>query len=231
MFDFILRLGLGELISKLIQEHVPGADEETVADIMEGLLPTPAEMPLQVDAEELRGVLQDDAILFEERQKAALQPGPEAAAQEQEIAEEVQKLRRRVQAKKEAIRKTTHSGSPHGPGASAAAGGASAAAGGAPPAPQESAEKGQHWQGKGHVSWQSEAGTQHLLLVHVLLSQVSVLAPTLHHPATSVRKYSVSCHRSTNAQAMLIRIAGPSAVRDSMWLGAPSLSMAARTVL
>ena len=60
---------MGQLIAELIRHFLPGLDEEQIADLMEEVLPTSETTPLQVDTEELKAVLEGDAVIFEERQQ------------------------------------------------------------------------------------------------------------------------------------------------------------------
>lgn len=135
-------MGLGALSALLIRKLVPGADEDTVADIMEEILPTPDDMPLHVDPEELEGVLQGDAQVFADRQRAAEELLPEPAAQEEEIAAEVRKLRAQAHKRK---------------GEASAAAAAAAHRLRQAPLPATSMPEAKcHWQGKGLTRWTRE---------------------------------------------------------------------------
>ena len=57
-------------MAELIQVCLPGADAEKIAAIMEEVLPTAEEAPLQVDSEELRAVLEGDAAIVQERRES-----------------------------------------------------------------------------------------------------------------------------------------------------------------
>jgi hypothetical protein len=89
-----LRLSLGQLIAELIQVCLPGANADKIAAIMEEVLPTAEEAPLQVDSEELRAVLEGDAAIIQERRDKASDKTSSHATMEREIAEQAARLRR-----------------------------------------------------------------------------------------------------------------------------------------
>jgi hypothetical protein len=89
-----LRLSLGQLIAELIQVCLPWADANKIAAIMEEVLPTAEEAPLQVDSEELKAALEGDAAIFQERREKATDKTSSHATVEREIAEQAAQLRR-----------------------------------------------------------------------------------------------------------------------------------------
>ena len=88
-----VRMGLGQLISELIHKFLPGADLNTIANIMEAVIPTAEDMPLKIDVEELRAVLDEDAAVFEERQEKVADKTSGHSVIELEIAEQATRLR------------------------------------------------------------------------------------------------------------------------------------------
>ena len=64
---------------------------------MEEVLPTSETKPMPVNTEELRAVLEDDAVIYEEQQEGDFPTGPKAM--EAEIAEQAAKLRRAARKK------------------------------------------------------------------------------------------------------------------------------------
>lgn len=89
------RLGLGSLINELIHFFLPELEADQIADIMEEVLTTSEEQPLQVDAAELAAVLGGDAVIFEERQEDKTGSRTSGrTAMEQEIKEQAAHLRR-----------------------------------------------------------------------------------------------------------------------------------------
>jgi hypothetical protein len=146
---------LGQLIAELIRFFLPGLDEEQIADLMEEVLPTSETTPLQVDTEELKAVLEGDAVIFEERQQRDREVdcpnGPRAM--EFEIAEQAAKLRQVAQKKK--LNKATQ--------AAVAPEGRPDDHAGAPGSADNTTDtvatvvgKSRHWTGKGGAHWTAQ---------------------------------------------------------------------------
>ncbi len=57
-------------MAELIQVCLPGTNADKIAAIMEEVLPTAEEAPLQVDSEELRAVLEGDAAIIQETRQS-----------------------------------------------------------------------------------------------------------------------------------------------------------------
>jgi len=148
-FANALRLSLGEVVAELIRVYLPGLDEDAVADIMEEVLPTPEDRPLQVDHEELQAVLQGDACIFKERQDAATIPPAGPKEMEQDIAEHVAKLQQRAQHKRNTLKGEPPSERPAPTAATASADAWAAVLPAQIPT--------QHWSGKGGAWWTAEA--------------------------------------------------------------------------
>ena len=152
---------MGQLIAELIRHFLPGLDEEQIADLMEEVLPTSETKPMQVDAEELRAVLEGDAVIYEEQQEGDFPTGPKAM--ESEIAEQAAKLRRAAR-KKNTSTSTQAAVAPEGQAADAP--------GSADDAP-DAVAKGQHWTGKGSARWTAEVYV--LVILFIMLSDRSSL--------------------------------------------------------
>ena len=97
-----LRLSLGQLIAELIQVCLPWADANKIAAIMEEVLPTAEEAPLEVDFEDLKAVLEGDAAILQERREKATDKTSNHATMEREIAEQAAQLRRAGRVKSQA---------------------------------------------------------------------------------------------------------------------------------
>jgi hypothetical protein len=134
--SFCGRLGLGQLVGELIRAFLPGLDEGQVADIMEEVVDPAETPPLQVDIEELRAVLEGDAVVLQERLGSATEPPSASKVMEREIAEHAVRLRGAARAKSTVAQP---------PAAN-------------PPAanPPESAPAALHWTGKGGAHWTSQ---------------------------------------------------------------------------
>lgn len=135
---------MGQLIAELIRHFLPGLDEEQIADLMEEVLPTSETKPMPVNTEELRAVLEGDAVIYEEQQEGDFPTGPKAM--EAEIAEQAAKLR-------QAARKRNASTSTR---AAVAPAGQAADAPGSAADPTDTVAKGHHWTGKGSAHWTAQ---------------------------------------------------------------------------
>ena len=160
-----IRLGLGQLIAELIRHFLPGLDEEQIADLMEEVLPTSETKPMQVDTEELRAVLEGDAVVYEEQREGDFPTGPRAM--ESEIAEQAAKLRR-------AARKKNTSTSTQ---AAVAPEGQAAAAPGSADDATDAVAKGHHWTGKGSAHWTAQVYV-FVFFVHNALTQQLIASLT-----------------------------------------------------
>lgn len=145
---------------------MPGADDEEIANIMEEVLPSPEEMPLMVDAEELEALLEGDAAIVQEMQAKAIDSTSGDARIEEEIAQEAVKLRRNARLRRAA--------SAPGPGQRGSRGGPETEI--TEPRPLITHEIEQprisYWRGKGGASWSPEENS---ILVFVVSSQMMFL--------------------------------------------------------